>query len=471
MSEVQPPRGFSNNGLVMAARAAVAKAFLTSPGGTAYGAAVLTLSGNVYSAGQYSSFNHVTNVHAEQAALVMAAMNDDPDVVALAVASNNSDAVTRPCGVCCQVMDEHRKRTGRDFDVLMAHADGSGFDHTTVSGLLRYPWVANSITQHARAESKEIIRPDTLKPFATQVKRARTGDHVQVAGGAVAMVWDNAFGGSKTLVKIKYIRDGSGGCRKVAHSFSQPLQYQAELYAAGLHRPTFAGFDAAVYSGQEIEGVIPSPHAAGADCQLPADVRGLLERVGVDAASIRVTGSRGIGLEHEGSDWDLIVPVEPSAVANIRERLVRELNAGRIVIPESSGSWKALNKVFPGGIAAIIKDRRFIETFRVGSASVALIFVPREEPSSLVSEGCQPLGRACLFGEVLEASQTPFKRAEYVLDTAEHGHVRVVCYYKLANLIQTGDRLAVRGWLVQQDGAKLLLQMLPMPDNIMWHNR
>jgi cytidine deaminase len=457
--------------LVAAARGATAKAFLTSPGGTAYGAAVLTVSGNIYTAGQYSSFNHVTNVHAEQAALVMAAMNDDPDVIALAVASNSSDAVTRPCGVCCQVMDEHRKRTGRDFDVLMAHADGIGFDHTTVSGLLRYPWVANSITQHAQAEAKEIVRPDTLKPFATQVKRVRTGDHVQVAGGAVGMVWDSAFDESKTLVKIKYVRDGAGGFRKVAHSFSQPLQYQAELYAAGLHRPTCAGFDAAVYSGQEIEGVIPSPHAAGADYQVPADVRGLLESVGVDVASVRVTGSRAIGLEHEGSDWDLIVPLEPSEVANIRERLLGELNAGRIVIPESSGSWKALQRVFPGGINAVIKGRRFIETFRLGSGSVALIFVPREEPGPLVSERCQPVGRACLFGEVIEATQTPFKRAEYVLDTAEHGRVRVVCYYKLANLIQTGDRLAVRGWLVHQDGVKLLLQMLPVPDNIMWYHR
>jgi len=63
---------------------------LTSPGGTAYGAAVLTATGNVYQAGQYSSFSHVTNVHAEQVALVLATMADDPDVLALAVASTGA---------------------------------------------------------------------------------------------------------------------------------------------------------------------------------------------------------------------------------------------------------------------------------------------------------------------------------------------------------------------------------------------
>jgi cytidine deaminase len=83
------------NELVTEARAAAARAFLTSVGGTAYGAAVLTASGNIYKAGQYSSFNHVTNVHAEHVALVLATMGDDPDVLALAVASTGAEPITR----------------------------------------------------------------------------------------------------------------------------------------------------------------------------------------------------------------------------------------------------------------------------------------------------------------------------------------------------------------------------------------
>src|SRR5580692_6037144 len=96
--------------LVDAARAATAKAFTTSPGGTCYGAAVLTRTGNTCTAGQYSSWNHVTNVHAEQGTLLIATMSDDPDVLALAVSSTSDDPVARPCGVCRQVMKEHADR-------------------------------------------------------------------------------------------------------------------------------------------------------------------------------------------------------------------------------------------------------------------------------------------------------------------------------------------------------------------------
>lgn len=42
-------------GLVKAARAAIARGFLTAPGCTAYGAAVLTAGGATYQAGQYRS--------------------------------------------------------------------------------------------------------------------------------------------------------------------------------------------------------------------------------------------------------------------------------------------------------------------------------------------------------------------------------------------------------------------------------
>jgi cytidine deaminase len=457
-------------GLVASARAAVAKAFLTSPGGTSYGAAVLTLSGKVYGAGQYSSFNHVTNVHAEQAALVIAAMSDDPDVVALAVASSGSDAVTRPCGVCCQVMDEHRRRTGRDFEVLMAHSVGGGYDRTTVSGLLRYPWVANSLARVSKSCGKEVLRPDTLSAQAVPADRARVGDHVQLSCGAIAMVWDGALGDGKTLVKVKYVRDSSGGYRKLAHSFSEPLLYQAELCAAGLQRPTVAGFHAAVYSGHEVAKAIPAPAAGSGGCQIPVDLSRLLEQVGIDVAAIRVTGSRSIGLEYEGSDWDLIVPVEPAEIVDVRKGLFGELSAQRIAIPESSGSWKALHKIFPGGVDAIKRDRRFMETFWIGGASVALIFVPREGSGPLLAADCQPLGRACLYGEVIEAVRSPFKRSEYEIETVEHGNVRVACYTKLGNLVRVGDRLAVRGWLVHQGGAKLLIQMLAVPDNIVWHH-
>lgn len=462
MTTQQPTRE-----LVAAARAATAKAFLISPGGTAYGAAVLTSSGKVFSAGQYSSFNHVTNVHAEQAALVMAAMNDDPDVVALALASTGKEPVTRPCGVCCQVMDEHRRRTGRDFEVLMAHADGVGYDRTTVSRLLSYPWVANSL-EHAKSAS--VVRCKALKAAATPVGRPRVGDHVQLPGGAVAMVWDDAFEDGRTFVKVKYVHEQSGGYRKVGHSFSEPLQYYAELQALGLSRPTRAGFDAPVYDRQELESILAAPRAGARESEFPAELSSLLEQVGIDAGLVRITGSRGIGLEQDGSDWDLIVPIHYGSVPAIRERLAGELQAGRIAIPESSGSWRLLGKIFPGGIPQIVASRRFLETFRLGDVSVALIFVPHDDVAPLVTPGSKPLGRACLYGTVVDAGRAMFKRAEYRLQTHEHGEVRTICYYKLANLLRSGDRVSVRGWLTEQDGEMILIQTLAMPDNIVWHH-
>ena len=92
--------------LVAAARAAVTQAFLSREGGTRYGAAALTRSGRVFTSGQYSSYNHVTNVHAEQAVLVKAASAGDADVVALAVASTSDQDLTVPCGVCLQALSE-----------------------------------------------------------------------------------------------------------------------------------------------------------------------------------------------------------------------------------------------------------------------------------------------------------------------------------------------------------------------------
>lgn len=453
--------------LVETARAAVAKAFLTSSGGTAYGAAVLTSSGKVFSAGQYSSFNHVTNVHAEQAALVMAVMNDDPDVVALALASTAKEPVTRPCGVCCQVMDEHRRRTGRDFEVLMAHADGVGYDRTTVSGLLSYPWVANSF-DHAKPSS--VVRCKALKAAATPVDRPRVGDHVQLSGGAVAMVWDEAFDDSSLFVKVKYVNEQSGGYRKVAHSFSTPLQYHAELQALGVSRPTQAGFEAPVYGRGELQGVLPAPPADAPDLEFPGELCSLLELVGIDMRGVRVTGSRGIGLEQDGSDWDLIVPIQHNSAPTIRNQLARQMQAGRITIPESSGSWRALGRIFPGGISQIVESRRFLETFRLDDVLVALIFVPNEDVTPLVTSTSRPIGRACLHGTVVDAGRAIFKRAEYRLQAQEYGEVRVVCYYKLANLLQAGDRVAVRGWLMEQDGGMILIQTSPIPDNIVWHH-
>ena len=84
-----------------------------------YGARGASADGRTFLSGQYSSFNHVTNVHAEQAVLAAAAAAGAADVVAMAVASSEPGVTARPCGICRQVMSEHTARTRRDFTVVM----------------------------------------------------------------------------------------------------------------------------------------------------------------------------------------------------------------------------------------------------------------------------------------------------------------------------------------------------------------
>lgn len=131
--------------LIQAAREASEMAFLTKPGGTRYGAAALTVSGNMFRAGQYSSFNHITNIHAEMAAIVSATMAGEPHITALAlVCTSFPDTPARPCGVCRQFLYEHAVRTGWDILVAMAGFEEDVIDCEHVSALLPKSWVPRS---------------------------------------------------------------------------------------------------------------------------------------------------------------------------------------------------------------------------------------------------------------------------------------------------------------------------------------
>lgn len=102
---------------------AIDKGFYANPNtNKRYGAAVLTKSGNIYSAGQYSSFNHITSVHAEMCAVITATMSGEPDIVALALACSIPDS-NRICGVCLQFLKEHYIRTKTDIDIITSVRD------------------------------------------------------------------------------------------------------------------------------------------------------------------------------------------------------------------------------------------------------------------------------------------------------------------------------------------------------------
>lgn len=82
-----------------------------------YGAAVLTISGKVYSAGQYSSCNHITSIHAEMSAILLATMNGEPDIEAIALSCSKKEE-TFCCGICLQFIKEHAMRTQRDITLI-----------------------------------------------------------------------------------------------------------------------------------------------------------------------------------------------------------------------------------------------------------------------------------------------------------------------------------------------------------------
>jgi len=122
-----------------------------------------------------------------------------------------------------------------------------------------------------------------------------------------------------------------------------------------------------------------------------------------------------------------------------------------------------------GGRQALLDGRRFIDTVCSDRTPVALIFVPTEAPAPMLGDLWQSQGRGLFHGRVVEADHAAYKRAVYRLDTGEAGRVEVVCYHKTANLLQDGDRVACRGWLVRSGANLRLIQMLPIPDNIVWH--
>ncbi|MEZ6141691.1 MAG: hypothetical protein R3B84_14055 [Zavarzinella sp.] len=450
--------------LVDAARAAAARAFLTNQSGTTYGAAVLTVLGKVYQAGQYSSFNHVTNIHAEQAVLLIATMADDPDVLALAIASNGTEPITRPCGICRQVLAEHSARVGRDFEVLMACRDSNSYETALVSELLPLGWspgqnrtvvrdvdVRSVIPQQGLLHKNEVLEP---------------GDHIILRDGCVAMVWDSLFEPAGTLVKLKYA-PCEGKLRKVPHSFSDPLRYQKELHDLGWIRQAKCGIHAPVIGASEVSNVLKTLQLGKEIGEPPGPLISILRDVGVNVAGIRVTGSRAIGLQRADSDWDLIVPVDANQLPLIREKLAAAVESDMLTVPLLSGTWKLIDRIFPGGRHAALSDRRFADTLLSGGTAVALMFLPHQSNEFCVGHDWIISGRTVLHGKVLRASRAAYKRSEYELKDNK-GVISIICFHKAANLLRVGDVVSVCGWIARRGNERRLIQILHQPDRILW---
>jgi cytidine deaminase len=449
--------------LLFAARAAVAKAFLTKEGGVRYGAAVLTLSGRVFSCGQYSSFNHSTNVHAEQAALVAAAMQGEPDVVALAVSSTGSDTVTRPCGVCRQIMLEHATRTGRDFAVFMDSKDGR-WEHARVSDLLPHAWTA------ASQSAGSVISGTQTRPSPGPGQAwnpgdpLEVGDHVLLRDGIMALVWDLAPWPGQILVKFKYQRGGDGW-HKLAHAFTAPLDYERQLFGLQKHW-THAPCGAAVAC--LTPGQIQRRFPALSVTSLPPVFQACLTCAAIPNDAVRISGSSATGMGLPGSDMDLVLRVTPDQALALRHEISLALNRGTLGLPLKSGSWRLLERVFPSGGAGILSQGRWVGTFKEGSTTVSLMLAPADESGWIHDDDAVPQGHTAVTGVVRAAERTLFKRAEFSLALADGSELPVISYHKAANLIRSGDFISARGWLMLSARQPCLLQFHQHRDNLCW---
>lgn len=452
--------------LVAAARAATAKAFLTKEGGVRYGAAVFTSTGEILSSGQYSSFNHSINVHAEHGALVLAAMSGTPDVVALAVASTGADAFTRPCGICRQTMLEHASRTGRDFLVLMVAADGT-WEESPVSALLPFSWKAVSDQGSGLASGS---RPRTPKPaFLAQPDgdpaAILAGDQVRLASGSTTIIWDPNPWPEQMLGKIKYFTGEDGSQIKLPHAFTESYAYERALQQLdGWVRPPCAATVAGLTHAAVVQHYPALPIT-----ELPPVLEECLHEFGL-VDNTYLGGSRSIGLDVPDSDYDLVIRGPLEKLACFRRALSTRLFNQEIRVPSSSGTWRALGRIFPGGVEAILREARFADTFQEEGRNFALMLCESGFPGPIHGESAVHLGHQAIAGTVLEAKQSICKRASFLLRPSGNDQepVQVISFHKAAHLVREGDQLALRGWHVRDDNRSLLMQFHPHRDNIVW---
>jgi cytidine deaminase len=450
-----------------AAREATAFSFLTKPGGNCYGAAVLTRQGGVFRSGQYSSFNHSTNIHAEQGALLRATMAGEPDVLVLALAKSKGSDAARPCGVCRQVMLEHAQRTGRDFDVAMLGGSGR-CEISRALELLPLAWSKD------RARAKASARPAPAAPVPRGADvPLRVGDQALWPHEGVnylGIVWEPLAeeNGGGVFLKLKYVEGADGLWEKLPHSFSEPMLYERFLGSSLNPRSLRFGGSVACVPLREIARYCPLVTAEGF---LPDALAAILDEAGIAPESLLRTGSSATDMNADASDLDLVCTLDAGRISLLREAVARGIEAGSVSIPESSQTWKLLAAQFPGGRAGILRERRFCETFAIGDSQIVLIFDAPGDPGFLLGAGAGHPVRHVVSGTVEAAGGCAYKRSRFVVAGPTGRGTQVVSYLKTANLLKDGDRVAARGWLVpnaDREGENLLLQISAATDTLLW---
>lgn len=441
--------------VIAKAKAAVAKSFLTSDKGVRYGAAARSVvSGRIFSAGQYSSFNHSTNIHAEVGALLQATMAGEPDVDVLCISCTNTESAI-PCGICRQVMLEHSKRTQRDFDVILTNQNGWP-RVKRVSELLPIAWKAQEYEQQEFI-SKDIKIHPSLFLDSDCIAGAYCLDSRNPDKTILKLVWDSKFMPGEVLVKLKYEQQHDKWI-KLPHALTEAAKYQKYLVNTQYNSLQFPSISM-VHIASGVKFKKPAPLTIE---YLEKDVLEALNSyifipAGIDINhDVFITNSRLLNLNRPDSDYDLMIMGNPEKIQILREVLSKCLLNETIKILSSSGSWKLIKDVFPSNskdnIKRIISEYRYCDTFLFKNKGFSLLFTQANELQPYALENDALLrSRINVSGTVINAHLAPYKRSECILDADDGRQYRILCYHKLGTLLKEGDRIAICGNLIEDN--------------------
>jgi len=106
------------NELIATAQEAVAAKGRTTALGRNYGTSVYTVHGRFFKGINLFSPTHSLTLHAEQVALVNAAVHGDPLIKAMAIASDDRTLLPIPCGICRQALFENARFSKVDIQLI-----------------------------------------------------------------------------------------------------------------------------------------------------------------------------------------------------------------------------------------------------------------------------------------------------------------------------------------------------------------
>ena len=126
------------NQLTDTAQKAVSAMGRTTALGRNYGACVYTVHGHFFKGINLFSPTHSLTLHAEQVALVNAAVHGDPLIQAMAIASDDRTILPIPCGICRQALFENARFSKVDIQLICVQ--GAGAKLFRLTELYPEPW-------------------------------------------------------------------------------------------------------------------------------------------------------------------------------------------------------------------------------------------------------------------------------------------------------------------------------------------